>query len=160
MGRSSHITCLDPTYHPSPLPLQKRCRWQIHRGEGHMKRQIKAKQPQAKGLQPPGTGGGKDFPLEPPEGVRPCCHLNFGLVILASDFWLPLQNCRRINFCCIKQPNCGHSLEQVQESETNINTCRDKFLHNYFNVAGNTDACFHSILEGNSQWVELQEFHI
>lgn len=38
-----------------------------------------------------------DCSLEPPEGVWPCGHLDFG-------FCISLQNCERTHFCCFKPP--------------------------------------------------------
>ena len=38
-----------------------------------------------------------DSPLEPPEGMQPCCHLGFR-PLQASD----LQDCKKINVCCFK----------------------------------------------------------
>lgn len=41
-------------------------------------------------------------PLEPPEGIRPCQHLDFSLI--KATWTLDLQSCKITNLCCFLSP--------------------------------------------------------
>ena len=65
-------------------------------------------------MEPPEAGErpGTRSPSQAPEGTK-----------LPAP-WFPtsgLENCKRINFCCLKPPVCGHLSRQRQE------TCSDGF---------------------------------
>lgn len=63
-------------------------------------------------------GAGRRPEPVPPQGLQcPCPHLDFGPMVLISDFWPP--DCQRIRFRCSKHPVCGgHS--------SHGNQCKDR----------------------------------